>query len=327
MKGKKKIEWLAVLQGFSMLLVVIGHVSLTNHPNDPNTPFATFIERTIYTFHMPLFIFISGWLFYYTCICRDKTYKDMIVSKVKRLMVPFFVFTFVTMILKMAFPQLMHRVVDMEEIINTFVFFRSNPLGEMWFVIVLFELMLLYPIYKMIAENKLTAIAGLGGAILISKLCPPISYFNLGRVAFMLPFFVAGILCCRFEWHKVIGKWYFLLVMAGLFVMCNLMGLLPESMKAGTAFVGTIFTMSICLIVGKYIPHLFSSFRNYTFLIFLMGIFFQMAIRWLYVKVGNEAFFVPMWLLSVIVGVYFPTFIAICIEKFAPKYVRLCFGV
>jgi hypothetical protein len=58
-----------------------------------------------------------------------------------------------------------------------------------------------------------------------------------------------------------------------------------------------------------------------------MGIFFQMAIRWLYVKVGNEAFFVPKWLLSVIVGVYFPTFIAICIEKYAPKYVRLCFGV
>lgn len=163
MTEKKKIEWLAVLQGFSMLLVVIGHVSLTNHPNDPNTPFATFIERTIYTFHMPLFIFISGWLFYYTCICKDKAYKDMIVSKTKRLIVPFFVFTFVTMMLKMAFPQLMHRVVDMEEIINTFVFFRSNPLGEMWFVIVLFELMLLYPIYKMIAENKLTAIAGLGG--------------------------------------------------------------------------------------------------------------------------------------------------------------------
>lgn len=32
---KKKIEWLAMLQGFSMLLVVIGHVSLTNVYDDP----------------------------------------------------------------------------------------------------------------------------------------------------------------------------------------------------------------------------------------------------------------------------------------------------
>lgn len=324
---KKKIDWLATLQGFSMLLVVIGHVSLTNHPNDPNTPLATFIERTIYTFHMPLFIFISGWLFYYTCIGRDKTYKNMVASKAKRLLVPFLSFTIVTMLLKMAFPQLMHRGVDLEEIINTFVFFRSNPLGEMWFVIVLFELMLLYPVYKLIIENKIAATIGLGGAILISNLCPPISYFNLGRVAFMLPFFVVGILCCRFEWHKVIGKWYFFLLMAGLFVMCNMMGLLPESVKAGTAFVGTMFSMSLCLIVGKYMPHLFSSFRDYTFQIFLMGIFFQMAIRWIYVRYGNELIFVPMWLVSVVLGVYIPTLIAKVIQKYAPSYIQMCFGL
>ena len=169
MKNKKKIEWLAVLQGFSMLLVVMGHVDLTNIAYDPNTPIASAIHEVIYSFHMPLFIFISGWLFYYTCIGRDKSYKDMIVSKSKRLLIPFFVFTFVTMVLKIAFPQLMHRVVDAEEIINTFVFFRSNPLGEMWFVIVLFELMLLYPIYKAITKNIWLSVIGLGGGNFVKQ--------------------------------------------------------------------------------------------------------------------------------------------------------------
>ena len=61
---EKKIEWLAVLQGFSMLLVVIGHVDLTNKGYDANYPIASAIHAAIYTFHMPLFIFISGWLFY-----------------------------------------------------------------------------------------------------------------------------------------------------------------------------------------------------------------------------------------------------------------------
>lgn len=327
MAEKKKIDWLAVLQGFSMLLVVIGHVSLTNLPGDPNTPIATGIERIIYTFHMPLFIFISGWLFYYTCIDREKSYRDMIVSKSKRLVIPFFAFTFVAMVLKMAFPQLMHRVVDAEEIINTFVFFRSNPLGEMWFVIVLFELMLLYPVYKLITKRKLSAIVGLGGAILISRLFPDISYFNLGRVAFMLPFFVAGIICSKFGWHRFISKWWFLLMMTILFIICNIMGLLPELMKAETAFVGTLFAMSLCLVVSKYISKLFSSFRDYTFQIFLMGIFFQMVIRWIYVKTGNEMIFVPMWILSVLIGVYIPTAIAKVIKEYAPQRVRLCFGL
>lgn len=143
----------------------------------------------------------------------------------------------------------------------------------------------------------------------------------------MLPFFVAGVLCCRFEWHKYIGTRLFFVVILGIFIACNVFGLLQESFKAETAFVGTFFTMSLCLIIGKWFPRLFSSFRNYTFQIFLMGIFFQMAIRWIFVKYGNDALFVPMWLLSVVVGVYIPTLIAGIIKKSAPEGVRLCFGL
>lgn len=324
---KKKIEWLAVLQGFSMLLVVIGHVTLTNVPSDSSTPIATGIERIIYSFHMPLFIFISGWLFYFTCILKEKNFKDVVIAKLKRLGIPFLAFTLMATILKSAFPSLMHRPVTLQELIDTFFFFKSNPLGEMWFIIVLFELMLLYPVYKSITKNDLSAAIGLGGAILISRFFPEISYFNLGRVAYMLPFFVAGILCCKFEWHRFMSKLWFLLSMAVLFIPCNIMGELPESMNTETAFVGTLLTMSLCLIVGKFIPQLFSSFRDYTFQIFLMGIFFQMTIRWGYVKINNEWLFVPMWLLSVVIGVYAPTFIAKIIDKKAPKYVKMCFGL
>lgn len=326
MEKKKKIDWLAVLQGFSMLLVVIGHVSLTNVPGDPSTPIATGIERAIYLFHMPLFIFISGWLFHYTCIRKEKSYKDVVKAKLKRLGIPFLAFTLVATILKSVFPSLMHRLVTMQELIDTFLLFRSNPLGEMWFVIVLFELMLLYPIYKIATKNKLAAFIGLGLAILINKFFPDISYFNIGRVAYMLPFFVSGILCCRFEWHKYMEKWWFALSMAVLFLLCNIMKM-PQSMKAEIALVGTLFAMSLCLIVGKYVPKLFYSFRDYTFQIFLMGIFFQMAIRWGYVRWGNELLFVPLWILSVLIGVYVPTFIAKIIEKKAPEYVKMCFGL
>ena len=163
MAEKKKIEWLSVLQGFSMLLVVIGHVSLTNVPGDPSTPIATGVERTIYSFHMPLFIFISGWLFYYTCLRKEKSYSDVLKSKLRRLGIPFLAFTLIATILKLAFPSILHRPVTAQELIDTFVLFRSNPLGEMWFVIVLFELMLLYPIYKTITKSCVLSVIGLGG--------------------------------------------------------------------------------------------------------------------------------------------------------------------
>ena len=179
----------------------------------------------------------------------------------------------------------------------------------------------------MFPKTKCWLLSAWGGAFLINKFFPEISYFNLGRVAYMLPFFVAGILCCKFEWHRFMSKLWFLLSMAVLFIPCNIMVVLPESMNTEAAFVGTLLTMSLCLIVGKYIPQLFSSFRDYTFQIFLMGIFFQMTIRWGYVKMNNEWLFVPMWLMSVIIGLYVPTFIAKIIEKKAPKYVKMCFGL
>lgn len=49
---------IAFLQVFGILLVVLGHS--TNNGGIP------FLSKWIYSFHMPLFIFISGFLFYLT---------------------------------------------------------------------------------------------------------------------------------------------------------------------------------------------------------------------------------------------------------------------
>lgn len=324
----KKIDWLAVVQGLGMLLVVIGHVSLTNIPGDPNTPIATAIEQTIYTFHMPLFIFISGWLFYHTCIGRRKPYQDMFVSKVKRLAVPFLAFTLATTLLKLAFPQWMHRPVDMEEIVNTFVLFRSNPLGEMWFIVVLFELMLLYPVYQLMTSSKAAAAAGLAIAVLLHLFTSlHLTHFQLYNLTHMMPFFVAGILCSKYQWHRYLDNIWALALTALLFVACNVLRLLPESLEIVPAAVGIAFSFSLCLMLARFVPQLFSSFRNYTFQIFLMGIFFQMAIRWLYVKTDNDLLFVPLWLLSVAIGLYVPTLIAMGINRYAPRWLKMCFGL
>lgn len=92
--GKEaKIYWISILQGWSMLLVVIGHVTLTNIFENPATPVSTEIERIIYGFHMPLFMFISGGLFYYTKIRKGKKYGVTIRDKAKRLLAPFIFFT------------------------------------------------------------------------------------------------------------------------------------------------------------------------------------------------------------------------------------------
>lgn len=324
---KRKIDWLTVLQGFSMLLVVIGHVMLTNVSNDPSTPIATKIQDVIYSFHMPLFVFISGWLFFYTCINKEKSYKDVIIAKLRRLGMPFLAFTLMATLLKLAFPSLMHRQVTTQELVDTFILFRSNPLSEMWFIVVLLVLMMFYPVYRMAFKQKSSTCILLFISLILFILPPQITVFYIKKVCHMAPFFVGGMLCCKYELQEYMRSFLALGVSSVMFVLWNVMGVIHDSMNFFPICIGIFFSFSLCINIAKICPKLFSSFRDYTFQIFLIGIFFQMVIRWGYVRLEQEWLFVPLWLLSVVIGVYAPTLIAKIIEMKAPKHLKICFGL
>ena len=61
---KKKINWLLILQGWTMLWVVIGHAFLGKPGEGPQ--WENVLTYFAYSFHMPLFMLVSGWLFYLT---------------------------------------------------------------------------------------------------------------------------------------------------------------------------------------------------------------------------------------------------------------------
>lgn len=195
-----RINWLSVLQGWSMLLVVIGHVTLTNVFQDPETPVSAEIERIIYSFHMPLFMFISGFLFYLTKIGRNKRYVETIGDKAKRLLIPYAAFTCATFFLKYAFNPLMRRPVDFSwsEILDI-VTFRSNPLAEMWFISTLFVLFLFFPIYKWSLGGKMKSVLMFCAALLIYFFFPKdIELFCISYASSYLLFFYTGILISKY---------------------------------------------------------------------------------------------------------------------------------
>lgn len=62
MKSVKKYPWIDTLYTIGIMLVILGH----SHPSDWTLFSGTIFEKIIlfiYTFHMPLFFFISGFLF------------------------------------------------------------------------------------------------------------------------------------------------------------------------------------------------------------------------------------------------------------------------
>lgn len=71
MADKKRINWLLILQGWAMLWVVIGHAFLGVAGEGPAWENGLF--HFAYSFHMPLFMLVSGWLFYLTRLKTNKS--------------------------------------------------------------------------------------------------------------------------------------------------------------------------------------------------------------------------------------------------------------
>lgn len=79
MQMKERIYWIDYLKAFAMFLVVLGHAGLGED---------SIIKSWIYGFHMPLFIFVSGY-----CIGNPKPVGVELKKDFKTLVVPYVFFS------------------------------------------------------------------------------------------------------------------------------------------------------------------------------------------------------------------------------------------
>ena len=86
-KGMTRDLSFDVLKGILILIVVFGHALQFQYQEDC---WSHPLFDGIYTFHMPLFVFVSGYFF---SSCTKRNFQDMLSSKVKRLMLPWFIWT------------------------------------------------------------------------------------------------------------------------------------------------------------------------------------------------------------------------------------------
>ena len=79
-----RLAMLDIARMVCIILVVIGHYD----PADAPTHYSN-MRMVIYTFHMPVFLFISGYLYIVTR--KSETFTAFITKKIKRLAIPYLV--------------------------------------------------------------------------------------------------------------------------------------------------------------------------------------------------------------------------------------------
>ena len=212
---KNKILWLSIVQGWAILLVVIGHVNGFTYANpaDPLEmyPLSYWVHRLIYAFHMPLFMFVSGGLLYYSRLNRGWHTPALYKDKLKRLFIPYLFFIAFAFIVKAPIAGISKRGMDvsLHGFLQAYFDPGNGPLSEMWFIGTLMWLMLMYPLYKVVLKSGYMEVL-----LLLVTLVPfvvevPINikgWFNLQGLMVYTFYFFGGILFFKYDGMRYLSK-------------------------------------------------------------------------------------------------------------------------
>ncbi len=308
---QKRNVLISFLQVFGIILVVAGH-SDYQIPDNP-------VHRWIYSFHMPLFMFISGYLLRYGL--REKSLattsmygaKGFIWKKVRRLLIPYVFISSLAFFPKAWMSRFAARPLDVswDSYLNMLIYPWDNVIIFFWFLPTLFIIFLIV-VYsaKLLAKLRITVPWGILLLILVGlHLFNPMKGFmllNIGGVINYLLYFGLGYYCCRNHLEQ-----YFqrnpVVLFAGTFVLSLVLPFLPKFFAQDVLMAINGIAMSICLghlyvrTDSTFLAHLYGS----SYAIYLFSWFPQVAFQQVLMKLTGAPWPVTS-ALALIGGIYIP---------------------
>ena len=179
----QRIEWIDALKGFAILIVVIGHCaadSLASHTYVDYAKWIQMIADAIYSFHMPFFFMVSGYVFYLT-----KSYRKW-KEKVRDFTIVYVIWCTLMWLSK----YLMNGDVNHPVTIIDLFSIVYKPIMVYWYlyVLILFYAIFSYFKWEKISWGFLAALAGVATAT--KTINPDIGITN--QMLYHMFYFTAG---------------------------------------------------------------------------------------------------------------------------------------
>ena len=190
---------MALLSVWGILLVVLGHSGFEEPIIKQEL---SGLHSWIYSFHMPLFFMISGYLFSLT----NKSFVDIkpakfMQKKVLRLLVPYLTIGTIVYLIKFAFSGLSHASRDFTICSFFYMFIApSNPnstMGYLWYIVtlfVVFAIAVLLNKLRIDMKKPLWCLVLFFVFLSLDSYMPKVAVFNLNAVIHYMPAFLMGIL-------------------------------------------------------------------------------------------------------------------------------------
>ena len=207
------IKFIAYLQVIGIILVVFGH-SFHEYPDNSHGT-SLLIYRLCYSFRMPLFMFVSGFLMMHTEFMKDKvpSVRRFGLVKVKRLLIPYFTLTLLTYFPRASMSGLADESIELSAsgLLQSLYVTDMLPIPYFWFLQASFLLLIstyivIYLCRRLRFPDSITM------AVLIAiAICLECIDWN-GREVFgyrqaisYSVFFISGIAYCRYS--SLVDRW------------------------------------------------------------------------------------------------------------------------
>ena len=318
-----------VLYTIGIILVLIGHSHSSNADLD-GTVYQR-IMHWIYTFHMPLFFSISGFLFQNSKAIEAKGYKSWIFEKAIRLLSPYLFWSLIAAVPKYwvenrSFAGIGYAILDV------FINPRASVWGHFWFLPVLF---LTYVIFgavrsvvgRMLGEKRMI-VGLLTTTVLIYFLPINTPIFGLADLHTALFFFAVGMSSNLFLSKKTINipgtggtLWTVLVTVA-----CVL--LTPQSYNSSIlALLVALLMISVCWTLAKMIS-VKGWISSHNFTIYIFSWLFQAVVMAVCDRMGFG--WIPTFFLMFTAGLLGPALVIVVYERIPSKHkrcIRLVLGM
>lgn len=310
------IKFIAYLQAIGIILVVFGH-SFHEYPDDAYGQ-SLLIYRLCYNLHMPMFMFVSGFLMMYTEFTKEKipSIRRFGWVKIKRLLIPYFVLTLLTFFPRAWLSDLADESVTLSttNMLKSLYVTEMLPIPYFWFIQASF--LLLISTYIVISlfrrfdlPDSLTITVLIAASVCLEFISwSGVNIFGLKQAVFYSMFFIAGIVYCKY--FSTIDKF---LPLDTFFSFCIAftVWIVTFIHWEGTAYIkiSSFFGIAMCIVFArllvKYHVTVIDHLIGANYMIFLLSWYFNVATQ----QILSHYVALP-WqvhtLLSLTFGIYVP---------------------
>ena len=200
---KERNVYFDIVKAVSIILVIVGHCIQTGSGMEYKS-YALFFDnpvfKFIYSFHMPLFMLISGYLFYFSC--KKKKCYELLYSRFKQIIIPLMSWSVVSLLIyifksdisiineSLSFVLIVRKLLD---------YFLNGP----WFLWAIWWCSLVIIIVRKLFKDNLIIYVFI---CFLTFILPDVLNFQLYK--YMWPFFLIAYLFNKYNYKDKLKKIY-----------------------------------------------------------------------------------------------------------------------